>query len=170
MILKPRIVQQLHGSRAGRFQNGALALAPRTLVFKFATVTGMEGRSFSKWGSRLGAADIRLKRLHRLHGWRAGGVQVGALALAPRTFDLKACNSYTDGGRVVFKMGLSPWRRGHSSSKFATVTRMEGGWFSNGALALAPRTFVLKVCNSYTDGGRVVFKMGLSPWRRGHSS
>ena len=41
------------------------------------------------------------------------------------------------------------------------------GWravrFQNWALALAPRTFVLKVSNSYKDGGRAVLKMGLSP-------
>ena len=75
----------------------------------------MEGGSFSKWGSRLGAADIRLKSLRQLHGWRAAGLQNGALALAPRTFVLK-----------VFKKlhGLTAAR------------------FQNKALALAPRTFV----------------------------
>ena len=137
---------------------------------KSETVTRMEGGWFSEWGSRLGAAEIRLQTLQQLHGW----------------------------GRLVFKMGLSRWRRRHSSLNFATCTRREGRWFSkwssrlgaadilikslqqlhgwradqfqNGALALAPRTFVLEVCNSYTDGGRAVFKMGLSPWRRGHSS
>ena len=38
---------------------------------------------------------------------------------------------------------------------------------------MAPRTFVLKVCNSYTDGGRLVFKMGRWVSRRparGHRS
>ena len=107
------------------------------------------------------------------------------------TLKLEICNSYRDGGRAVFKMELSPWRRAHPSDMSATVTRMEGGPFSkwgsrfgaadirlinfqqlqgwraggfqNGALALAPRTFVLKVCNSYTDGGRVAFKLGFSP-------
>ena len=38
----------------------------------------MEGGWFSKWGSRLGAADIRLKSLEQL---------------------------YTDGGRIVLKIG-----------------------------------------------------------------
>ena len=129
----------------------------------------MEGRWFSKSGSRFGAADIRLKSLQQFHGWRAGHFQNRALALPLRTFVLKVCNSYTDGGRVVFKMGLSPWRRGHSSSKFAIAKGMEGGSFSklgsrwgasqirlkslqqlhgwragrfqNGALALVPRAF-----------------------------
>ena len=156
----------------------------------------MEGGRFSKLGSRLGAAHIRLKSLKQLHGWRAGGFQNGVIALSPRTFVFKVCNSYTDGGQVVFKMGLPLWRRAHSSSELATVTRMEGGSFSkwgsrlgaadirlkslqqlhgwravpfqNGVPALAPRTFVFKVCNSYTGGGRAVFKMGLSPWHRGH--
>ena len=36
----------------------------------------------------------------------------------------------------------------------------------NLALALALRTFVLKACNNHRDGGRVVFNMGFSPWRR----
>ena len=130
----------------------------------------MEGGSFSKSGSRLGAAQIRLKILQQLHGSREGRFQKWALALVPRTFVLKVCSSYTDGGLPIFKMGLSPGRRAHSSYKFATGTRMEGGRFQNGALALAPRTFVLKVCNSYTDGGRVVFKIGLSLRHRAHSS
>ena len=52
----------------------------------------------------------------------------------------------------------------------AEVEAGVGARFQNGGLALAPRTFVLKVCNSYKDGGRFVFKMGVSPWRRGHSS
>ena len=68
----------------------------------------MEGGWFSKWGSRLGAADIRLKIFQKLHGFTAARFQNKALALAPRTFVLKLCNNYTDGGRLVFKMGLSP--------------------------------------------------------------
>ena len=123
----------------------------------------MEGGPFSEWGSHLGASHIRVKSLQQLHGWRA----------------------------PVFKMGLSPWCPAHSSEKLAAVTRMEGGPFSkwgsrlgaadirlkslqplhaltaarfqNKALALAPRTFVLKLCNNCTDGGQLVFKMGLSP-------
>ena len=100
-----------------------------------AKVTWMEGRLFSKWGSRLGAADIPFKRLHQLRGWRAARFQNGVLALALRTF--------------VFK----------------SLQRLHGcraGGFQHGALALAPRTFVLTVCVSYTDGGRLVFKKGLS--------
>ena len=81
---------------------------------KFATVTRIEGGSFSKWGSRLGAADVRLKSLQQLQGWRAGRFQNGTLAVASRTLLFKACNSYRDGGRIFFKMGLSPLRRAHS--------------------------------------------------------
>ena len=69
----------------------------------------------SKLGCRLGAAHIRLKLLQQLQGWRAGGFQNWALSLAPRTFVLNVSNSYRDGGRVVFKIGLSPWRRADSS-------------------------------------------------------
>ena len=43
----------------------------------------MEGGWCSKWGSRLGAAGIRLKSLQQLQGWRAGRFQNGALALVP---------------------------------------------------------------------------------------
>ena len=64
----------------------------------------MEGGWFSKLGSRLSAAHIRLKSFQQLQGWRAAGFQNRALALAPRTFVLKACNSYRDGGRVVSEM------------------------------------------------------------------
>eukprot|EP00959_Pyramimonas_sp_CCMP1952_P286069 5981800-Pyramimonas_sp.AAC.1 len=46
----------------------------------------MEGGWFSKCGSRLSAACIRLKKLPVLHGWRASGFQHVALVLAPRTF------------------------------------------------------------------------------------
>ena len=52
--IRLKSLQQLHGSRAASFQNGALA------VLKFAAVTRMEAGPFSKWGFRLGAADIRL--------------------------------------------------------------------------------------------------------------
>ena len=34
-----------------------------------------------------------------------------ALAVAPRTFALSACNSFADGGWLRLKMRLSPWRR-----------------------------------------------------------
>ena len=48
----------------------------------------------------------------------------------------------------------------HGASGYAT---------RNVAPALALRTFVLKVCNSYTDRGRVLLEMWFSPWRRAHS-
>ena len=44
----------------------------------------MEGGWFSKSGSRLGAADIRLQSLQQSQGWRADRFQYGVLALAPR--------------------------------------------------------------------------------------
>ena len=40
-----------------------------------------------------------------------------------------------------------------------TVTRMEGHVVQNAALAWAPRTFVLNVCNSYTDRGGTLLEM-----------
>ena len=52
-------IQQVQGWRVVGFQNVTLALAPRTFVLKFPTVTGMEGGSLSKCGSRLSAAHIR---------------------------------------------------------------------------------------------------------------
>ena len=150
----------------------------------------MEGGSFSKWGSRLGATHIRLTSLQHLHGWRAARFQNWALALAPRTFVLKVSNSYKDGGRFVFKMGLSPWRRAHSSYKFPTVTSARRPWPSgsrrfkpadaqrpskthhqrpnptpslhaSGAMKPAAAGAMKKPTKQ--DGGRLVFKMGLSP-------
>ena len=59
---------------------------------------------FSKWGSRLGAADIRLKK----------------------------CNSYIDGGRYLFKIGLSP----ETSSPFMILKH--------------------EICISFTNGGPLV--------------
>ena len=88
----------------------------------------MEGGPFSKWGSRIGAAHIRFKILHQLHGWRAVPFQNGVPALVPRT----------------------------SSSKFATITRVEGGPFSKWGSRRGTAGI------SYTDRGRVVFKMGFS--------
>ena len=79
---------------------------------------------------------IRLKSLQQLQGWRAARFQNGALALAPRTFVLKVCNSYKDGGRFLFKMGLSP-----EPSLSFTILKLE-------------------ISNSYKDGRRLVFKMG----------
>eukprot|EP00959_Pyramimonas_sp_CCMP1952_P288128 6025390-Pyramimonas_sp.AAC.1 len=76
-------------------------------------------------------AHIRLRHFQPLQGWRAGGFQHVALALAPRTSVFEISNSYKDGGRVVFK---------------------------NVTLALAPRTFVFEVSNNHRDGGRFLFK------------
>ena len=99
----------------------------------------MEGGPFSKLGSRPGAAHIRLKMMQQLQGWRAVPFQNWALALAPRTFVLKMSNSFKDGGRFVFKTGLSP----ETSLQF-----------------MFPE---LDICNSFTDGGQFAFKMQLSP-------
>ena len=82
---------------------------------KFATVTGMQGGSFSKLGFRRGAANIRLENLKQLQGWRAVPFQNWALAVAPRT------------------------------SAFNILQQLHGSradGFQNWALALAPRTFV----------------------------
>ena len=106
----------------------------------------MDGGSFSKLGSRLSAAHIRLKSFQQLQGWRAVPFQNWALALDFLVFyDPEA-------GHL---QQLQGWRAAR---------------FQHWALALAPRTFVLKVCNNYKDGGRVVFKIGLSLWSREHSS
>ena len=57
----------------------------------------------------------------------AGLVRVSLphLLLISRSIDAKDAP-----GRIVFKMGFSPWRRRHSSSQFATVTGIVGGPFS----------------------------------------
>ena len=73
---------------------------------KSATISRMEGGTFSKFGSRLSAAHIRLSNLQQLQGWGAARFQTWALALAPRTFDSKDSNSFKDGGRVLFKIRL----------------------------------------------------------------
>ena len=75
----------------------------------------MKGGSCSKLGSRLSAPHIRLRSFQQLQGWRAVPFQNWALALAPRTFVFKFSNRYRDGGRLVFKIGLSPEHRAHSS-------------------------------------------------------
>eukprot|EP00959_Pyramimonas_sp_CCMP1952_P099944 2089615-Pyramimonas_sp.AAC.1 len=41
--------------------------------------------------------------------------------------------------------------------------------FHTVCIALAPRTFVLRFCNRFTGGGRLVFKMQLSLKRGAHS-
>eukprot|EP00959_Pyramimonas_sp_CCMP1952_P368214 7713023-Pyramimonas_sp.AAC.1 len=61
-----------------------------------AAVSQMEGGWFSKCGPRLGAAHIRFNTLQELHGLEAGRFQNVALALAPRTFVLNICKSFTD--------------------------------------------------------------------------
>eukprot|EP00959_Pyramimonas_sp_CCMP1952_P447849 9377683-Pyramimonas_sp.AAC.1 len=61
-----------------------------------ATVSQIEGRWFSKRGSRFSAAHTRLKNCKELHGLRAGGFQNVALALAPRTLVFKNCKNFTD--------------------------------------------------------------------------
>ena len=142
---------------------------------------------YSKCGSRLSTAHIRFTNLQQFHGSRGCVTQNVALALAPRTFVLTICNSFTDRGGALLKMWLSPQRRAHSFFKAATVSRIEAGSFSkcgsrlsaahirfqhlqqfhgsrgcvtrNVALALAPRTFVLQICNSFTDRGHVLLKM-----------
>eukprot|EP00959_Pyramimonas_sp_CCMP1952_P087560 1832131-Pyramimonas_sp.AAC.1 len=74
----------------------------------------MEGVPFSKCGSRLRAAHTRLTHLQELHGLRANGFQSVALAFAPRTFVQYMCECFTDCGRFLFKMWLSPQRRVHA--------------------------------------------------------
>eukprot|EP00959_Pyramimonas_sp_CCMP1952_P435577 9120887-Pyramimonas_sp.AAC.1 len=56
---------------------------------------GVEGGSFSKCGSRPSTAHI-FQELQELHGLRAGRFQNVVLALAPRTFVLSICKSFTD--------------------------------------------------------------------------
>eukprot|EP00959_Pyramimonas_sp_CCMP1952_P076732 1603636-Pyramimonas_sp.AAC.1 len=51
-----------------------------------ATVSQMEGGSFSKRGSRLSAAHIRFNNVEKIHRLKAGGFQNVVLALARRTF------------------------------------------------------------------------------------
>ena len=126
--------------------------------YKSATVTRMEGGPFSKLVSRFSAAHIRLKSFQQLQGWRAGRFPNWVLAKAPRTFVLKVPNGYRDGGRLLFKMRLSPSRL----KGFQQLQGWRAGGFQNWALSLAPRTFVLNVSNSYRDGGRFLFKMRLS--------
>eukprot|EP00959_Pyramimonas_sp_CCMP1952_P456020 9472484-Pyramimonas_sp.AAC.1 len=51
---------------------------------------------------------LKLKNWQQFHRWRAGRFQNVVLALAPRTFVLQQKKSFTDRGRVVFIMWLSP--------------------------------------------------------------
>eukprot|EP00959_Pyramimonas_sp_CCMP1952_P053129 1111449-Pyramimonas_sp.AAC.1 len=48
----------------------------------------------------------------------------------------------------------------------ARVSRIEGGSFSIVALAWAPRQLVLNIRKSFTDWGRFLFNMRLSPSHR----
>ena len=123
-------LQQLHGSRGMLLE---ILLSPQRRAhssYKFATVTRIEGVCYSKCGSRRSAAHIRFKNVQPFHGSRAYVTQSVALALAPRTFVFKICNSFRDRGHVLLKMWLSPQRRAHSSYTFATVTRIEGICYS----------------------------------------
>eukprot|EP00959_Pyramimonas_sp_CCMP1952_P282052 5895195-Pyramimonas_sp.AAC.1 len=79
LALAPRTLE-LHGLRKAPLKNVRLALAPRTLVLKNARASRIEGGSFSKCGSRLGAAHTRLKNLQELHGLRANPFQNVALS------------------------------------------------------------------------------------------
>eukprot|EP00959_Pyramimonas_sp_CCMP1952_P203104 4247452-Pyramimonas_sp.AAC.1 len=53
-------MREIHGWRASRFQKVVLASALRTIVFQTSRASRIEGGSFSKCGSRLSAAHIRL--------------------------------------------------------------------------------------------------------------
>eukprot|EP00959_Pyramimonas_sp_CCMP1952_P121214 2534522-Pyramimonas_sp.AAC.1 len=66
----------------------------------------MEGGWFSKCGSRPSSVHLRFL-LQELHGWRAARFQNVDIALAPCMF-VFYCKSFTDGGRLVFKMWFSP--------------------------------------------------------------
>ena len=118
----------------------------------------MEGGPFSTCSSRLSAAHTRLEHVQQLQGWRTVGFQNVALALAPRTLFIKTTDSRMEGGffskcssrlsavriRLEHVQQFQGWRAVHSQIV---------------ALAIAPRTFVLKTRNSFKDGGRLLFKM-----------
>eukprot|EP00959_Pyramimonas_sp_CCMP1952_P269777 5639985-Pyramimonas_sp.AAC.1 len=53
---------------------------------KFARVSRTGGGAFSRCGSRLSAAHIRLNNLQEFYGLRAGRFQNVMIALAPRKF------------------------------------------------------------------------------------
>ena len=104
--------ERARGWRAAPFQTGALTLAPKAFV---------------------------LKRLQQLQGWRAGRFQHGALALAPRPFDVKVFNR--EGGSLP-KWGSRPGAAHILLNSLQQLHGWRAGRFQNGALALAPRTFV----------------------------
>ena len=117
--------------RARRFAGDFLAIYdPEACTY--ATVTRMEGGPFSKWGSRPGAAHIRLKGAQQLHGWSKGRFQRVAFALAPRTFVLEA-------------------------RSFQQLHGRNTGRFQIEALVLDVSGFMARryrMCNSYTDVSR----------------
>ena len=105
-------VATVSGMEGGTFSK----LGPRPYSSQtFAAVSGMEGGPFQNWALALAQRTFLSKNLQQLQGWRAVPFQNLALVKAPRTFVLEVCNSYRDGGRVVFKIGLSLRRRAHSS-------------------------------------------------------
>eukprot|EP00959_Pyramimonas_sp_CCMP1952_P410990 8612952-Pyramimonas_sp.AAC.1 len=53
--------------------------------------------------------------------------------------------------------------------KWQTIPGWKAGCFQNVALASAPRTFESIICQCFTNGGLVVFKMRLSLQRHAHS-
>eukprot|EP00959_Pyramimonas_sp_CCMP1952_P213630 4469757-Pyramimonas_sp.AAC.1 len=69
---------------------------------RLAVVSRVGAGAFSQGGSRLSGAHTRLKHVQQLHGWRAIPFQHVALACAPRTFVPNVCNSFVDGGRLLF--------------------------------------------------------------------
>eukprot|EP00959_Pyramimonas_sp_CCMP1952_P454467 9469948-Pyramimonas_sp.AAC.1 len=90
----------------------------------------MEGGSCSTCGSRRSAAHIRLKQRQQFQGLVRLKPRRCVLTLLiivrARGFAALVSNNFTDSGRVVFKMWLSPSRRAHSFYICATVSRSEG--------------------------------------------
>ena len=183
-------MQQLHGSRAGGFQNWALAEAPHTFVLKCcnsytgrgrhrfkiglslrhrahsfkksATVTRIEGGSFSKWGSRLGAADIRLQSLQQLHGWWAGGFQNGAFAAEGHAESRRPADgrgefcTYVRTVCVYVRTALYVRTILYVRAHRFVRTYVSASWFQKQAEGQVPEA--------------IINNLGLSPWRRAHPS
>eukprot|EP00959_Pyramimonas_sp_CCMP1952_P140793 2946702-Pyramimonas_sp.AAC.1 len=55
--------------------------------------------------------DPEICTWQKFHGWSAGCVQSVVLVLAPLTFVLEDCNSFTHGRRAVFNVLLWLQRR-----------------------------------------------------------
>eukprot|EP00959_Pyramimonas_sp_CCMP1952_P256574 5359868-Pyramimonas_sp.AAC.1 len=91
----------------------------------------MKGGPLFKFGSRIGAAHIRLK----------------------------VCENFTEGGWPVFRMWISPQRRAHPSSIMYELHAGGQLLFQSVALASVPRTFFLNSCKNFADGGRFLFNM-----------